>query len=366
MVITTSLIGAASWYSGQFARALNAIGTERVVLAGITHLGADDQTLKRLTGRTAGEFASQFGTRAYDSAEELLQATRPDLVLVASPNTEKARHVELAVASGADVFVAKPMAATLADAARLRDAARRHPGQLVGALNPARFATAIRDAQRRVAAGEIGDPLTARAWIQHGAADPANSRTGSPESDDQQGGPAFGLGVYAADLLNWFLGASRHPATSTYAVEDNLNTGIDRESGRYPWMDTAKGVVRYAEGRVGSMDIVYSVPMPAPLWEIEVTGRDGMLRTNGGNYEGMIWRRAGTDRARVEPFAPTVDDTILATLRHVVACCERREPFEMDAEDGYRAIELCVAWQQSSLSGQAVALPLEGHDPPTP
>jgi predicted dehydrogenase len=106
------------------------------------------------------------------------------------------------------------------------------------------------------------------------------------------------------------------------------------------------------------MDIYYSVPCAAPPWEIEVSGRDGILRTNGGNYEGLVWRRRGGPGAAVEPFAPTRDDTILAAIAHVVTSCEERTPFEMDAEEGYRAIELCAAWKESAATQQPVALPL--------
>ena len=73
----------------------------------------------------------------------------------------------------------------------------------------------------------------------------------------------------------------------------------------------------------------------------------------------MVWRRPGLDKPRVEPFGQTVDDTILNAIRHVVTQCEVRAPFEMDAEDGYLAVELCDAWQRSAQSGSAIALPLD-------
>jgi len=354
MAITAALIGTASWYSGQFARALAALGPGRVALAGATHLGVPDETLSRLTGVTGAGFGDRYGVPVYEQADDLLNAVQPDLVLVASANSERPHHVEQALAAGADVYVAKPMAATIEGAHRIREAARRHPGRLVGGLDPARFATAIRQAHERVRAGEIGEVLTARAWIQHGAPNPNASRRGNPESDDDQGGVEFSLGVYAADLLNWFLEAGAHPAERGFAEYGTLNTAIPA----YPWMDSGKALVRYRGGRMGSMDIYHSVPVAAPLWEIEVGGRDGLLRTNGGNYEGMVWRRAGLDRPRLEPFASTTDDTILGAMRHVVEAVERRAPFEMDAEDGYRAVELCAAWKRSATSGAAVALPL--------
>jgi predicted dehydrogenase len=357
MVMRIALVGQTSWYSGQFAKVVLTLGAR---LAGVATLGVPDEDLKRLSGSTSTEFAERYATRTFVDAADLLDATQPDLVLVTAPNLEKPQYVEMALAAGADAYISKPMASRMEDAARIRAAARKYSTQLVGSLDPARFATAIREGHRRVKAGEIGEPLTARAWIQHGAANTTLSRKGNPESDDPQGGPAFSLGVYAADLLNWFLGAEERPAIRTYAECDNLNT----RTGGYPWNDTYKAVVRYAEpedgapGRVGSMDVIFSVPMPAPLWEIEITGRDGMLRTNGGNYEGMIWRRAGLERPRLEPFSPTVDDTILNAIRHVLDAAEQRTPFEMDAEASCRAVELCTAWRRSAESHQPIQLPL--------
>ncbi|MGH2366615.1 MAG: Gfo/Idh/MocA family protein [Chloroflexota bacterium] len=354
MVIKAALIGMTSWYSLTFARSVMALGPARTVLVGAAHLGVDDETLLRLNNLTREGFGERFGTRMFERAEDLLDATQPDVVLVASPNTERPRYAALALEAGADVFIAKPMTSSIEGAALIREAARRHPQRLAGALNPARFATAIRQAHRRVQAGEIGEVLTARAWIQHGAASTRASRKGNPESDDGQGGVEFSLGVYAADLLNWFVATGANPAVRTYAEYDTLNTPIEG----YPWMDSGKAVVRYQGGQMGSMDIYYSVPIAGPPWEIEVGGRDGLLRTNGANYEGMVWRRPVEARPRLEPFSPTTDDTILNAITHVVGCCEQRQPFEMDVEDGYRAIELCAAWKQSAATNLPVALPL--------
>lgn len=350
--LRVAIVGLASWYSVSFAQALRQLGLHRVSLVGAAHLGVDDETLTLQSRLTRQAYGERFAVRVFERVEDMLSETRPQLVLVTAPDHEKAEYAEMALASGADVYISKPLSSTVAGAHRILVAARARPGQLVGGLNPARFATAIREGYQRVQAGEIGEVLTARAWVQHGAPDPRRSRKGSPETDDGQGGIEFSLGVYAADLLNWFVDARTTPYERAYAEYGTLN------SPGYPWMDSGKAVVRYAEGKMGSMDLCYSVPMPAPQWEVEVSGRDGLLRTNGGNYEGMIWRRDGVDRPRLEPFAPTRDDTILNAMSHVVTSCELRTPFEMDAEDGYRAIELCAAWKHSAMTHQPVRMPL--------
>ena len=133
-------------FIGALALSGAALGASRVELVGAAHLGVDDETLARLTRLTREGFGERFGARVFARAEDLLDATRPELVLVAAPNLEKARYVAMALGAGADVYVSKPMASTVEDAAQIREAARRHPQRLAGALNPARFATAIREA----------------------------------------------------------------------------------------------------------------------------------------------------------------------------------------------------------------------------
>ena len=152
MTIKVALVGTTSWYSTMFAHSLMTLGPSRAVLVGTAHLGVDDEVLMRLNRVTREGLGERFGTRMFERAADLLDATRPDVVLVTSPNTERARHAVMALEAGADTYVAKPMTTSVQGAGQIRAAARRHPDRLAGALNPARFATAIRAAHRRVQA----------------------------------------------------------------------------------------------------------------------------------------------------------------------------------------------------------------------
>src|SRR5918998_130452 len=113
MPLTVALVGQTSWYSGQFAKALRILGPERARLAGVATLGVSDEDLKRLSGAPAAESAERYATRTFPEAAELLDPTRPDLVLVTAPNLDKARYVELALAAGAEASTPKPMGSRL-------------------------------------------------------------------------------------------------------------------------------------------------------------------------------------------------------------------------------------------------------------
>ena len=64
--------------------------------------------------------------KVYEHYEALLDAEKPDAVLVFSATAEHADIVELCAERGLPVLVEKPMAATLEQASRMLTAARRH------------------------------------------------------------------------------------------------------------------------------------------------------------------------------------------------------------------------------------------------
>src|SRR5439155_20694282 len=105
---------------------------------------------------------------------------------------------------GCHVYVSKRFCAAHADAVRMAEAGRRR-GKVISTLEPARYDGSIRQAYDRVAAGEIGEVISVRAWIQHGQAG-KRERTDNVEFDDAAGGTLYSLGVYGAGAANRFAG----------------------------------------------------------------------------------------------------------------------------------------------------------------
>ncbi len=95
-----------------------------------------------LDARRAAEVAEQHGTRAFASADALLEAC--EAVAVATPTVARRAAVEQAAGAGRHVLVEKPMAGTLADAEAMRAAAAQAGIQLqvghVERFNPALLA----------------------------------------------------------------------------------------------------------------------------------------------------------------------------------------------------------------------------------
>lgn len=106
----------------------------------------------------AAAAARRFGaTESYPDAGALLAGARPEIVSICTPDATHATILAQVLASPEvrAVIVEKPLADDLAQARSLVAAARRR-GVTLAVNYTRRFATSHSDAQRRIAAGEIG------------------------------------------------------------------------------------------------------------------------------------------------------------------------------------------------------------------
>ena len=347
MALRAGICGIDSFYSTAFLGACRS--NANLTPVACTSPGASPvETPGQAEARRAkvAAWAKERGLAAYDSVEEMVRKESLDVVFVASADNVKAAHAAEAADAGAHVFLAKPMCLTLQDADRIIEAGKRG-GAVISALMPGRYDGAIRSLYNEVAQGAVGDVLTVRAWVQHGCFGPGMSFEGSPEFGPEQGGIPLSLGFYAADLILWLIDSKPLRA---YAEYDNLATPHSI------WMDTGKGVVRFADGRMGSMDIIFNVECGAPPWELEVVGTKGIARAHLDVYEGIIWRSG----ARPGVLYRNQNDVIGAAVSAFVkACLECKKP-EVTAEHGRNVLELSLAWKRSAETHAPVYFPLEG------
>ena len=344
MVLKAGICGIGSFYSDAFAR--TAAQNSTISLEAYAHLDQEEKQLQSLGMKSRSEFGEQYGIRPYSQVEEMIEAESLDLVFVTCPDNRKAAEAVKAMDAGTHAYISKPMGTDLAGVDDMIAASRRN-NVLLSALLPARDDGAIRAMATRVQAGAIGRVISSRAWIQHGCFGPATVFEGSGEFGPGQGGIPLSLGVYAADLLLWLIDA---PAIRAYAEYDNLATPHSI------WMDTGKGTVRFEDGRMGSMDIIYNVSCGAPSWEMEVVGTDGIARAHLDVMEGVIWHK--DDRGTPRVFYRQQNDTIVAAVERFVRSIVDGKELDVTPEHARNVIELCLAWTRSSVEHQPVALPL--------
>jgi len=180
---------------------------------------------------TLEQVSQEFAVHAYASWQELLEESRLDAVIIATP---AASHRDLtcsALAAGKHVFVEKPLANTLEDAAAIVEASAQATRQIVQVGFCERFNVAYLEAKRAVEQGRLGAIRAIQA-----------SRTAPYQYSD----PTWELGVYDTaahniDLILWLKGClpasvlargtEVYPETPIHDVSTTLLTFADGSLG---------------------------------------------------------------------------------------------------------------------------------------
>jgi D-apiose dehydrogenase len=144
----------------------------------------------------------RWGLRAlHADPVALLDAERPDVVIVATPPASHRDLCLLALDHGAHVLCEKPFARSVSEADEVIAAADQR-GRLVLVNNQYRFMRIYRVPQARVAGGEYGAPFLLQCWQQmfHPPSHERNWRAGLVEST------LYEFGTHALDLMCFFFG----------------------------------------------------------------------------------------------------------------------------------------------------------------
>jgi myo-inositol 2-dehydrogenase/D-chiro-inositol 1-dehydrogenase len=290
--------------------------------------------------QAAQRLAAEVGARPLASLDHLL-AERLDAVYVCTPNTAHVEPVLRALAAGLHVFSEKPMATTLQDAWRIREAARQSRGIYQLGFNR-RFANVYRFARRLIEEGAI-TPLLAQMKHNRGelqqppwTADPAVT-----------GGYLYETPVHLLDMGRFLFG-------DVQELQGWARQSVYRE------LDGFVILLRYRSGVIASLTSVAHTSWLFPYERVEIYGAHKTVVTE--ELE-RAWFSPGV-REQVEavdcfqmPFEQKWG--YLAEDRLFVDACLGERPPAVTADDGYRATELVEACYRTVRTGQPVRLPLE-------
>jgi predicted dehydrogenase len=232
-----------------------------------------------LTGRDADKtarLASAHGVpHALGDITESVSVGDPDVVCVSTPPALHLAQTRAVLKAGRHCLLEKPMALDANEAAALVALAHDHPDQLTLIDHELRFLPNPRALRRRLAAGDIGEPLFVRVtFTSHGRGRPGTTWNWWSRLAD--GGGLWGaIGSHVVDMLRWWLG-------EVSMVGARLTTSVDRlpdGDGVVREVDADDGAdvrLRFASGVAGSISLT-SVAHHYEGIRWEVHGRDGSL-----------------------------------------------------------------------------------------
>ncbi|MCL5946486.1 MAG: Gfo/Idh/MocA family oxidoreductase [Chloroflexi bacterium] len=175
--------------------------------------------------------------RSYTDYRQMLERERFDILLFCPENARHGEVAEAIAGHGAHMITEKPMAASLAEAQRMVEAASNAGVRL--AINwPITWSPAVRTAKRVIDEGIIGRPLEvkwrggSRGPLSHGSTHPGIEGTAVEMTDEERGatwwyqasaggGALLDYCCYGACLSQWYLGDQ---ALDAFGLRVNLNS----------------------------------------------------------------------------------------------------------------------------------------------
>lgn len=292
--------------------------------------------------------------RIVEDWREALGDPRIEAVVICLPSAMHADVACAAFAQGKHVYLEKPVATTLEDGRRVRDAWRAS-GAVGMAGFDQRFEPAIAALKRELRAGTVGRPSGARLAMGSGRRD-------APEwkrSRATGGGVLLDLGSHMVDLARFVLEDEVREVSATVA-------SVLSED------DTAAFTMALAGGTLAQAWVTLAGITES---RFEVVGERGMLVAD--RYAGTLrrvpleppWSRPARARAGIGRMT-SASRALLAVARPLALGATYRTALEAfgtavaaggaaspDIEDGFRSLAAVVAAEEAARTGRRTAVP---------
>ena len=308
-------------------------------------------------GEAARQWCAERHIPTFDNHPALLEATRPQGVVIATPN---ATHVEVAadcMARGIAVLIEKPVADTLAAAERLIQL-EKVTGVPVLVGHHRRHNPILQRARQIMADGRLGQVLSANVMANFYKPE---AYFDVPWRRQAGGGPVLINLIHDIDMLVYLLGEVR-------AVQGSLSSAVRG----FEVEDTGAALLEFASGTQAVMTVSDTTVSPW-CWDF-CAGEQGQYpRQNVQSHflsgtQGSLslpdldlWRYPGErhwHREMVREQSRVHDtDVYVQQLRHFRAVAERRETPICSALDGWRTLQATLALLKAARTGQRQTCP---------
>lgn len=210
--------------------------------------------------------------RLYTRLEDLLTDRAIDLVVVATPDHLHGQHAIAALEAGKHVLSEIPMATTLDECRRIIELSERS-GLKYQMGNQVRYAFCLRDVQRLIASGDLGEIFYGEGEYLHEMADIVSHREAAwvEPFDTLRTSPAethwrihpqtpqttlLGGGPHAIDTLRWLMGVTFVEAQAYHAAQQS------------PWQTThtTAAIFKTDNGGVAKVTVSYGMVRPYCLY----------------------------------------------------------------------------------------------------
>jgi len=312
----------------------------------------------------AQAMADQYGGRAYDSMEALLESD-VDAVSVCVANDSHAAASIAALKAGKHVLCEKPMAVKLEDCVAMVKTAEA-AGKILMIGQNQRFAKAHVAARKMIEEGKLGRILAFHTTFGHPGPEGWTGQKNSWFFDKKRA--AFGaladLGVHKTDLMHYLLGeritrVSANFTTLDKKFPDGSPISVD---------DNAMCIYTTESGAVGTMHVSWTFYGQEDN-STRIYGTKGILRIYDDPQYSLIWEKTdGTvERVALDQMTSNKEQTsggrtstgvIDAFVDSVIA--GKRPP--IDGAEALKAMRVIFAAEKSAIEGRAMTVDYEDRE----
>jgi predicted dehydrogenase len=298
----------------------------------------------------AQEVASRYGVAAAtDDWKSITESDGVDAVCIALPDDEHFAATRSALKHGKHVLIEKPMTTNLSEADEIVRLAEETKLKVQVAFNH-RWLAPYHQGKVSIAAGEIGEPITAYARKNDTIFVPTEYINWAHQTT-----PAWFLSCHDIDLVNWFFQSEPVEARAWGVKRVLVARGIDT-------YDMIQAQVRYANGAMATFESGWVYPNTFPTMVdsfIGVVGEHGHL-----HFDRKRESLEMSTPARFTFPKTFLSNDIFGTLRGAFPSClddfvnaiRKDVDTAVGVKDGRRVTAVLTAIHQSLETGDGVAV----------
>ncbi|MFK4183977.1 Gfo/Idh/MocA family protein [Streptomyces sparsogenes] len=347
--IRAAVVGTGAIVSGSHLPALRALA-HRVDLVAAVDVDEERLTAFRAQAAEPGETGPGATVTGYTDLAAMLDAERPDLVLIGTPPSLHRDQTVAALRAGAWVLCEKPLCLTLAEYDEIAAAENPDGGPYASVVFQHRYGSGAVHARDLLTGGALGAPLVAHCqttWYRDTDyyAVPWRGRWAS-----EGGGPSMGHGIHQMDLLLHLLG----DWTEIRGMAGRLVHDVESE-------DVSTALVRFANGAMAT--VVNSVLSPDEVSRIRVDCADATVELThlyGHTNDDWVYTPAPHTREAADRVAhwrtPAADLPSSHTAQLSVLLDALRDGVRPPGSgpDARRTLEFIAALYKSAFTGRPV------------
>src|ERR1700733_11067523 len=274
----------------------------------------------------------------FGATEELCRCPEVDAVFVATPNAKHRADVITAVSEGKPVLCEKPMGMNAEECRQMIEAAQR-AGVLLGVAQIFRFEESTARFRARVARGDVGWPVFARAEFSFPGL--GHARTWMSDRRIAGGGAIADVGVHCIDALRYIL--------EDEVVRVDARTRRDENSG-----DVEAAALMILELSRGTLATVLVSTRAHYRTPIEIVGHGGVLRADDAlNVDKPIRIEYWREGKLVEEEKVSNHLAYARQVDAFAAAVEGRAEFPVPGEEGLKNQLILDAAYRSAESGKS-------------